>query len=231
MKLLLINPNTNVRTTEAMLDIARASAPDGVEIVGMTARTGAPLITNPAALREAAVAVEALLEPGAPAGVDGVIIAAFGDPALSALRNRLAIPVTGIAEAGMAEAGQGGRRFAIVTTTPDLTESIAAAAKRYGHDSTFLGVELTGGDAVRVTNDPDLLPGALRSACQRAIARLGASAIVVGGGPLAISARRIATEVSATLIEPVPAAVRLAVKRIGFRAGARLATLEKEHPP
>ena len=34
MRLLLVNPNTTVRTTELMLGIARAAAPPGVTVEG-----------------------------------------------------------------------------------------------------------------------------------------------------------------------------------------------------
>ncbi len=217
MKLLLVNPNTNARTTAAMLEIARAAAPEGVELSGMTALSGVPLIMNAEALDEAGRASEAMLKSAKLSDFDGVIIAAFGDPALVALREWLSIPVTGIAEAGMAEAANEGRKFAVVTTTPDLVDSITTSAGRYGHAAEFLGVELTEGEAEKVTNNHDLLPRALEAACLNAITRLGAAAIVIGGGPLAVAARRIAGAIPVPLIEPVPAAVRFAVKRARMR--------------
>ncbi|WP_239519851.1 aspartate/glutamate racemase family protein, partial [Stenotrophomonas maltophilia] len=74
-----------------------------------------------------------------PKGLNGVIVSAFGAPALQNLRQHMTVPVTGIAEAGMAEAAAGGRRFAVVTTTPNLVTSIAGLAERYGHGPAFLG--------------------------------------------------------------------------------------------
>lgn len=211
MKLLLINPNTNPATTEAMRAIAQESAPAGVTILAKTAAFGATLITGPDALRESAKAVLALLSDRLEPGIAGLIVAAFGDPALREARDLMPIPVTGIAEAGMAEAASGGRRFAVVTTTPDLVDSIAASAEAYGHAGRFLGTALTEGEVTALTNDPDRLPQALLAACQRAIAKLGAEAIVIGGGPLAAAARTISGELPVPIIEPVPAAVRLAL--------------------
>lgn len=212
MKLLLVNPNTSPETTAAMVAIARASAPEGVAIHGATAASGAALITNPTEVEAARQAMLAMFEPVEPA-VDGIILAAFADPALTDLRLRLTLPVTGIAEAGMAAAARGGRGFAVVTTTPALVTSIAALAARYGHAGAFLGTCLTEGDAHVVTRDPDLLPRALLAAAHRAVAELGAEAIVIGGGPLAVAARRIADQVPVPLIEPVPEAVKLATRR------------------
>jgi Asp/Glu/hydantoin racemase len=207
--LILINPNTSQRTTDAMLQIAREAAGDWT-IAGFTAPFGAPLITDEAALEEAARAVESL----APrlGKTAGVIVAAFGDPGLALLRSNLAMPVTGIAEAGMAEAAAGGRRFAVVTTTPDLVASIARAAAGYGHAGRFAGTYLTPGDPVAVMAEQIRLVEALDAACRRAI-RDGAEAVVIGGGPLAVAARALAGTLDAELVEPLLAAVRLALRR------------------
>lgn len=220
MRLLLVNPNTSSTTTEAMLAIARSAAPADVAILGATASSGASLITCPEGVAEAERVMLTLLRGGAPPGIDGIIIAAFADPALPALCARLRVPVTGIAEAGMAEAAEGERRFAVVTTTPGLAGSIKALAARYGHSERFLGVFLTEGDAAAVTNDPVRLPEALRQACERAITEANAEAIVIGGGPLAVAARAIAGDIAVALIEPVPASVRLAMRRAEPRVRA-----------
>ncbi|WAC26096.1 aspartate/glutamate racemase family protein [Ancylobacter sp. SL191] len=213
--LLLVNPNTNVDTTAAMLDIARASLQD-VRVEALTARFGAPLITNETALAEAGRAVLDLVpHMGAAAGV---IVAAFGDPGLSALRRQIAVPATGLAEAGMAEAGEAGRRFAVVTTTPELVAAIARSAEAYGHGPAFLGTFLTPGDPREVMAEPGRLVEALAKACSRAV-EAGAEAVVIGGGPLALAARALSGRRDVRLIEPLPAALRLAHRR-AMEAGA-----------
>jgi Asp/Glu/hydantoin racemase len=208
---LLVNPNTNAATTAAMVAVARESAGGGATVEGLTAPTGAPLITDPQGLAVAAEAVAALAP--ALAGADAVIIAAFGDPGLDALRAVLPCPVTGLAEAGMAEAGSAGRRFAVVTTTPDLRDHIAATAARHGH-ADFAGTWTTPGDPVALTADADALRAALAEACRLAIRHGGAKAVVIGGGPLAFAARALAGTLPVPLVEPVPAAVRLTLARL-----------------
>jgi allantoin racemase len=213
MRLLLINPNTSQATTAAMVGIARESLP-AVEIDGLSAPFGVPLITSPTALEIGRQAVNALIAGRPPFGYQGIIIAAFDDPALSDLRQAVAVPVTGIAEAGMAEAARHGR-FAVVTTTPELAPAIAERAEAYGHGDVFLGTVLTEGDVHQVMGDRQGLADALREACERAVRDLGAQALVIGGGPLAVAARAIAHSLPVPIIEPVPAAVRLAVRRAG----------------
>ena len=211
MRIVLVNPNTSAATTAAMVAIAQETAAGHAEVEGMTAPIGAPLITEPGALAVAAEAVIALAP--ALAGADAVIVAAFGDPGLDALRSLLSCPVTGIAEAGMAEAGAGGRRFAVATTTPGLRDMIAATAARHGHGA-FAGTWTTPGDPAALTADADALVRALATACRAAIAEGGAEAVVIGGGPLACAARALAGTLPVPLVEPVPAAVRLSLVRM-----------------
>ena len=211
MKIALVNPNTNPQITEIMRQIAQASAPEGVEVVGFTAPFGAPLITNAAALTEAAQAVLAL--SGRLAGHDGVIIAAFGDPGLEQLRERLPCPVVGIAEASMRAAGAGGRCFAVATTTPDLVATIALRAAQGGHGG-FAGTWLTPGDPPAIMADPDALVEALYAACMTAIHEGGARAIIIGGGPLALAANALRDRLPVPIIAPIPEAIRLLHSRI-----------------
>lgn len=218
MHLLLVNPNTSAATTAAMLDTARSAAGPDVTVSAETVAFGTDLITSEMQLLEAATAIEALLS-GWREEPDGVIVSAFGDPGLERARTLLRCPVTGIAEAAMAEAAREGRRFAVATTTPGLKDSIARAAERSGHASAFCGVFLTPGEPGIVMADRDGLEAALVEACRAAI-RAGAEAVIIGGGPLAVAARAIASRLPVPIIEPIPAAVRLAVERTRARSGS-----------
>ena len=209
-RLLLINPNTSAATTDAMIAIARGAAPAGVEITGATVVASVPLITDEESLGLAAIAVAAMAAELDSEDWDGVIIAAFGDPGIDAVRARLSVPVTGIGEAGIAEAARDGRRFSIVTTTPLLAAAIARAAAHY---VGFRGVRLTPGDPAALTADPAALQAALERCCVDSIKLDGAEAVVIGGGPLAAAARTIALRLAMPIIEPVPAAVCLAGNR------------------
>src|SRR5215831_18915773 len=101
----------------------------GLEVVGLTAPFGARLITCEAELDEAERAVLALAPE---IRADAVIVSAFGDPAAEALGEALNRPVVGIAEASMRAAARGGRRFAVVTTTPGLARRISERAVQLG---------------------------------------------------------------------------------------------------
>lgn len=219
MRLLVVNPNTSPATTEAMRRIAAEAAPAGVVVEGLTVTRGAALITDPVALTLAAEAVAEAEEAIRARRPDAVIVAAFGDPGRVRLAERLAVPVVGIGEAGMRAGAAGGRRFAVVTTTPDLVGSIIAMAEDLGLTEQFAGVALTEGDAVAVTRDATLLPHALERAGRRAIADWAVAALVIGGGPLAEAARGLAFP-GVAIVEPVPAAVAAALAAHRGRASA-----------
>ncbi len=215
-RVLLINPNTNEQTTAAMLAIARETAAGRLQIEAVTAPRGVPMITDAPALREAGAVLAAMIPELRAGHWDGVITAAYGDPALQALRDGLACPVTGIGEASMLEASLLGP-FAVVTTTPDLAGSITAMAGRLGLSAVFHGVFLTDGDAVAVTRDPAVLVERLEEACLAALEATGSlqvkpASLIIGGGPLAQAARALKDRVPVRLIEPIPAAIR----RIGL---------------
>jgi allantoin racemase len=216
VRFLLVNPNTTQRTTDTMVAIAREAAPEDT-IIGATAAFGAPLLVDEAMLAKGAVAVEALFAAYDFAGFDGAIVAAFGDPALETVRNTCPVPVTGIAEASMLEAAGEGRRFVVATTTPLLVDAIGKRAASLGLADLFAGVRLTQGDINALMADPAALERELAAACEIAMNRDGARAIVIGGGPLAVAARALAPRFSVPIVEPIPAAVRLAQSRAAAR--------------
>jgi Asp/Glu/hydantoin racemase len=212
-RLLLINPNTSRAATETMAAIARTALPEGASLATFTAPFGAPLITSEALLATAKDAVLTLVPELRAAPCEGVIVAAFADPGLAELRAALVSPVTGIAEAGMMEAAEGERAFAVVSPIPELQKLIADYAAGLGLGRFYLGSVLTLGDPCALVADDQRLVEALAVACDKAVRDLGAEAIVIGGGPLAVAARALQGSIAVPLVEPVPAAVRLALRR------------------
>ncbi|TYC53033.1 hypothetical protein FMN50_15740 [Rhodobacterales bacterium] len=212
MTIALVNPNTSQATTDAMVAIARGALP-AAPVTGFTAPFGAPLISNEEALAVAADAVLSI-DYGAVEGLEGVIVAAFGDPGLEALSQKLSVPVVGIAQSGMLAAAEGGRWFSVVTTTPDLVKAIEKRAASYGIGPQLASVRLTDGNLMETMADPELLVSRLAAAIDNAIRLDGAEAILIGGGPLAVAARTLADRVSVPLIEPVPEAARRLAKML-----------------
>lgn len=213
---LLINPNTSIATTATMHRLARRALPVGLDLQSATATRGANLITTEA---ELATAVEEVLTIGraqAP-DVSAIVIAAFGDPGIEALRAQIAVPVIGIGEAAMREAAHGGRRFGIATITPGLDAAIANAVARHGLGASYTGCRIPPGDALQLAQNPQQLDAYLDGAVRACILD-GAQAVVIGGGPLAESAGRIAGRFDLPVISPIDAAMRAVAVLLGGTA-------------
>jgi Asp/Glu/hydantoin racemase len=213
MRLLLINPNSSTATTAMMVAMAAAEgAAAGIMVTGITATRAPPMITTGAALDAAAAeVVEIGLRESA--GHDGVIVAAFGDPGLAALRATKPA-VVGICEAAMIEAGACGRRFAVASTTPDLVARIDASAATLGLSAQYAGTWLTPGDPSALVANPALLEAALAEAVAACLREGRAAAVIIGGGPLSAAAAALADRFTVPVIAPVAAAVRLLRTRI-----------------
>ena len=209
-RILLLNPNTNGATTDAMCALARAVA-SGVRIEGRTAPIGVPMITMPAELEVAAEVVAAMAGTIAASPPDALVIGAFGDPGLAQAAARLSCPVIGIGEAAMREAALHGRTFAVVTVTPALVGSIAGMADRLGLSAQFRGVTLTEGQTAAVMANEATLHAALEAACRKALSGGGIDVLVIGGGPLGGAAQALASRFSVPLVNPVAAATRRAL--------------------
>ena len=209
-RVLVVNPNSNAETTAMMCDFARAELP-GAEVVGATARGGPRMIVDPDALRASRryVVAQALrhLEE---AEYDAIVVAAIGDPGRSELADLLggAVPVVGIGQASVLAASAGRRPFGMATSTPELAGSLAALAAEHGGGARFTGVELTPGAPLELAADPERQFEELRD-CAAASAARGAESVIIAGGPLSATARRIADLGIARIVEPIPSACAL----------------------
>jgi Asp/Glu/hydantoin racemase len=220
-QILLINPNTSVATTVMMVAIARACVPQGIAVRGATATRGPAMIATREELDAAADAVvetavsEAEIAVTEGGELSGIIVGAFGDPGLEALRSGLYIPAVGICEAAMLEAAAGGRRFGIATVTPELVEPITARARDLGLAPLLTGIRLTPGDPLALTADPARLQQCLADAVAQCFDADHAEAVIIGGGPLGQAAIALAPLFDRPIIAPIPAAVRRLVAMMG----------------
>ena len=216
--IVLINPNSNARTTESMTEIAAKETEGIAKVEGRSNEGVPPLLTTPEDLQKAIPGVVKIgVEAARDDRVAAIIIAAFGDPALEELRAEVDVPVFGIREEAFHEAARGGRPFGIATTTPDpgLLESFRQTAAALGYEDLFRGTRATPGDPNELMQaSPDKLDAALAEAVRSSVEEDGAQAVIIGGGPLTASALRLQPQFDIPLVVPVIAAARAAVKEV-----------------
>ncbi len=132
MRIKLINPNTTQRMTESMARCAREVAAPGTEIIAVSPTMGPPSIEGYYDEALTSLGLLAEIEAGEKQGVDGYVIACFGDPALYAACELARGPVIGIAEAAMHAANVVAPGFSVVTTLQRTVGMTWHLAKRYG---------------------------------------------------------------------------------------------------
>jgi Asp/Glu/hydantoin racemase len=204
--ILLINPNSSQATSDMMHAIARKTAAGRVAVAIATATRNPPMIVNGPQLEAAADQVVEI-GSGHDTNCRGIIVSAFGDPGLAALRERVDVPVVGICEASMIEASRGGRRFGVATTTPDLAEAIAGRARDLGLAHLYTGIRCTPGEPIALAGDEKRLGQSLAEAVRECIELDGAEAVIIGGGPLGQAAEQLQPLFDTPVIAPIPCAM------------------------
>jgi allantoin racemase len=217
-QLLVINPNTSTSVSTLLHSHVQTAAGLHVQVRTVTARFGAPYISDEASY---AVAAHAALDAWAaalatPSGIgtyrpDAVLIGCFGDPGLLALRESSPVPITGLAEAAFIEAARHGR-FAIVTGGPRWGPMLQRLAQALGHAPSLAGIHTVAPTGAELAADPQAARTLLTQACRDAVRQLGVQAVIVGGAGLAGMAAAIQPALGVPLVDSVLAGAHWALR-------------------
>lgn len=215
MKLLVINPNITDSVTRLIGDEARRAASPGTELTLLTAPFGVAYIETRV---EAVIGAYAslLLISEHVARHDGVIIAAFGDPGLPALRDATDRPVIGLTEAALGAAARLARRFSIIAISQRITAWYREIVDHYEMGDRLASIRALDQPIRDIGGVQDEHAARLKALCTSAVEQDGAQALILAGAPLAGLARRIEGELPVPLVDPIASAVKQAE---GARAG------------
>jgi allantoin racemase len=209
MRLLLLNPNTTTALTDRMVAAANLVSASTTEITPLTAPRGVPYIaTRAEAQIGGAIALEMLAE--CHGDFDAAIIAAFGDPGLGGARELFALPIIGLAEAGMLMACTLGRQFSIVTFASALEPWYRECVQWHGLGSRCASIRTLGGAFTSISDVQDEKESLLVELAQTAITQDGADVILLAGAPLAGLAGKVRDRLPVPVIDCVGAAVKMA---------------------
>src|SRR6476469_7665805 len=206
MRIRVINPNTTWSMTRLIGECASTVAGPGVEVDGATPTMGPASIESH---YDEALAVPGLLAEiarGEAEGVDGYVIACFGDPGLEAARELARGPVVGIAEAGMRAATYLGRSFSVVTTLARTRGRAWDLASTYGVERACRGVHACEIPVLELETSPDAQER-ITQACSEALALDESDVIVLGCAGMADLCAHIYDAIGAPVIDGVSAAV------------------------
>jgi Asp/Glu/hydantoin racemase len=217
MRLLLINPNISDSVSQLILQEAQRSAPEGMALEIVTAPFGVAYIeTRFEALIGAYAAAQLAAEHHE--RFDAVVVAAFGDPGLAALREVLPIPVTGLTEAALASAAQLGGRFSVIAISQRIQPWYREVIQAGGHADRLASIRSLAQPLERVDAIQHDHAGALKALAERAVAEDGAEVIVLAGAPLAGLARSLQGQLPVPVVDGVASAVRHAAALVAQAA-------------
>jgi allantoin racemase len=219
MRIKVINPNTTESMTRKIGAAAEAVAAPGTKIIAVSPRHGPVSIEGH---YDEAVSVIGLLEEihaGEADGVDGYVIACFGDPGLRAAREIAHGPVLGIAEAAMHAASFVATGFSVVTTLKRTRIIAEHLVEAYGMARFCRKVRATDLSVLDLEDETSDARRIITTECGRALAEDGAGAIVLGCAGMADLARTLSRELDAPVIDGVAVAVKFAEALIGAGLG------------
>ena len=218
MRLLLINPNISDSVSDLIRTEARRSASPGTEVDVVTAPFGVAYIeTRFEALIGAYAAAQLAGEHAQK--YDAMVVAAFGDPGLTALREVLDVPVTGLTEAALASAHLLGHRISVIAISQRIQAWYREVIESYGFGSRLASIRALDRPLASIGGIQEEHADALLQLAERAVAEDGAEVIVLAGAPLAGLARSLHGRLPVPVVDGVSSAVRHAETLAALKPG------------
>ncbi|WP_213014775.1 aspartate/glutamate racemase family protein [Acinetobacter rathckeae] len=216
MKIQVINPNTSKEMTHSIDASAKSIASVLTEIVTVCPEQGVESIEGHYDEAISAIGVLDLVQQGCSDGVDGHIIACFGDPALHAAREIADAPVIGIAEAAFHVASLVATKFSIVTTLSRTKIIAEHLLHEYGFAHKCAKIRCIDLPVLALEQDSNATYQRLKESCLLAKADDDIGAIVLGCGGMSKMVDQLSQEIGIPVIDGVGAAVKLAEALVGL---------------
>lgn len=208
-KIQIINPNTTLEMTHGIGAAAKKIALPSTEIIAQSPQSGVASIEGHYDEAISSVGVLELIQQGKAAGVNGHIIACFGDPALHAAREIADAPVIGIAEAAFHMATLIATKFSIVTTLSRTRIIAEHLLHQYGFERKCAQIRCIDLPVLALEHDREVAYQKLYESCRAAKEQDHIGAIVLGCGGMAEMAEQVSHDIQIPVIDGVRAAVKL----------------------
>jgi allantoin racemase len=218
MRLLIINPNISHSVTDLIEAEAHRTAAADTQIQMATAASGVAYIETrfEALLGAHAATVIAGERLGS---YDAVLVAAFGDPGLLALKEVLDVPVVGMTEAALMTAAQLGQRISIIAISRRITSWYRECVAQNGMLDRLASIRhldrpLRDAGSVQEDHAERLL-----ELSHLAVNEDGADVLILAGAPLAGLARGLAGRLPVPVVDGVSCGVAQAQLLHRLQAG------------
>lgn len=228
MKLLVINPNISDDVTALIESEARRSASPGTSLVVRTAGHGVEYIeTRFESLIAAGAVAEIIAEhtardaDGASAEdrIDGIVVAAFGDPGMPALKELADVPVIGITEAALCAAALQGHRFSIIAISDRIRPWYRDCVEHFGLGGRLASIRSINESLNSIGSVQQDFKETLLALSRQAVAEDGADVVILAGAPLAGLARELRGQIPVPVVDGISAGIRMAEAVVELQSG------------
>ena len=219
MKIKVINPNTTASMTRKIGIAAQAAANSSTEIIACNPVMGPASIEGHYDEALSAIGILDEIRKGEAEGIDGYVIACFGDPGLLAARELARGPVLGIAEAAMHAASFITTGFSIVTTLNRTRIIAKQLVENYGMTRFCQGIRGTELSVLELEKEGSQAQQIITEECRKALIEDSSGAIILGCAGMTDLASQISQDINAPVIDGVSAAVKFVEVLISLGLG------------
>ena len=206
--IVIINPNSTMSMTQAMLATAQKASPNA-QIHAVTSHDGPPTIQG---REDGEACVPALLKLVDKASRDGarvIIIGCFDDTGLDAARAVATCPVIGIGQAAYHLAALAGPRFSVVTTLDVSTPILAENITKYGLEGHLGKVRASGVPVLALETDVTSSAERVLDEISRSQSEDNIQSVVLGCAGMSHIPNLAGPDIKVRLIDGVQAATQI----------------------
>ena len=210
MKILVLNPNTSELVTQKIADAVHKVARKDAECVVERIEHGPEALES---YHDETLAYPYVLEKVEKANAEGfsaVVLAAFCDPGIEALRERSAIPIYGTEETTLSIALLLGNKFSILTEKKHKESVKRQHVRKLGLEQRFAGVRALNMGVVEIAEKGELVLKRGIELGKKMIAEDGAEVIVMGCASMAGYQEELEKQLGVPILDPVTITYKVA---------------------
>ena len=222
LKILIINPNSDLKMTKAIEKTAKNFADGEYEVVCLLTKGSPKFIeTYEDAIKAAPGMIQLVRENESK--YDVFIIACHCDPNLDVMKEITTKPVVGIGEASMKIASMLGHRFSVVSTTKHSIPNKEAVIRKYHLQDAMASVRAPEGDVSNLSSEEKYL-----QAAKLAINEDMAEVIVLGCAGMTGLDKRMEKELGVPVLDGVICALIIATGLVKY--GVSISKIRRYNP-
>ncbi|MCD7836376.1 MAG: aspartate/glutamate racemase family protein [Lachnospiraceae bacterium] len=210
MKILLVNPNENKIISQNFLQRAKyllkKQCLENIEVHAVNASSNVAVIITDADVKTAEAAVIKLVDDCIDK-YDNIIISAFSDPGLTALKKKYSEKIHGMGYASIDMAYRMSRHFAIMTGQLSIVDNIYRQVKEYNMGGHFDGVISIDRTYEETLYNKEALYEIYHNTAKEFINKHGTEVIALGGAVFTGWSERLSEHLGIKVIEGLDAAL------------------------